>query len=492
MHLSIGRKLGLSFVAVLLLTLVSAYVGWQAVRSLGSVLDMAVNETLKSEQQVKQIRNGFREMKGMTGKAQFDYFIDRVVKQDRRLSDCAACHSPEPVADSRRRFEALAAPARNGIRPLRAAVRHPDGVKALDVIEKGIADWTRLYADYLDKVSQQDFDASHSLAMEHMAPLLEQIEQATAALEKVQCESLEQTAAIAQGGVGRSRWVTAVLFLCSLLAGAGALMGVRQTNRLLYRVSGELGDRAERVASYSAEVSDASRNLAHGASQQASSLEETAVTSDSVAVTAGENANRTRDVATLLSDVREHIDQTAGRLTSTMESVAAIDQFSGKIAKIIKTIDEIAFQTNLLALNAAVEAARAGNAGLGFAVVADEVRALAHRCSEAAKDTGQMIGESIRLAQEARKHIDSLAEGFSTVAARTGEVQGLVEDVRANSESQADAMQGVRTALGEIGGVTQQTATAASRSASVGSSLKRESEALQQSVESLKILIGAD
>ena len=103
------------------------------------------------------------------------------------------------------------------------------------------------------------------------------------------------------------------------------------------------------------------------------------------------NAENATQATRLVTDVAGQVTASNAALAEMVASMAAIKESSNKVAKIIKTIDEIAFQTNILALNAAVEAARAGEAGMGFAVVADEVRSLAQRSAQAAKDTASLI-----------------------------------------------------------------------------------------------------
>jgi len=113
-------------------------------------------------------------------------------------------------------------------------------------------------------------------------------------------------------------------------------------------------------------------------------------------------------------------------MMETTKAIQDVTAHTDKIKRIIKTINEIAFQTDILALNAAIEAARAGDSGKGFSVVAGEVRLLAKKVAEAAKETTDLIDNSMLLTDNCGNIVINTAHSLDTVVRRTDEITDMI------------------------------------------------------------------
>jgi methyl-accepting chemotaxis protein len=171
-------------------------------------------------------------------------------------------------------------------------------------------------------------------------------------------------------------------------------------------------------------------------------------------------------------------------------AMGAIKASSDDIAKIIKTIDEIAFQTNILALNAAVEAARAGEAGMGFAVVADEVRNLAQRSAVAAKETAVKIEGAISRSAQGVQISNKVAQTLNDIVTKARQVDELAAEVAGASREQTQGITQINVAVGQMDKVTQSNAASAEESAAAAQELNAQAVVMKKSVNDLLKLVG--
>ncbi len=295
----------------------------------------------------------------------------------------------------------------------------------------------------------------------------------------------------AQARIAAAMWRGAGVVLLLILV-AGAILHV-VTNRTVVRpvaqLVGQLVEGADQVSQVSSQVSCTAQSLSQGTTEQAASLEETSASMEEMSAMTKQNAANSLHAAEVMGVVDANVTETAHALDEMHASMAAIQESSQRVSKIIKTIDEIAFQTNILALNAAVEAARAGEAGMGFAVVADEVRGLAHRSAQAAKDTAALIEESSRTAVQGSARLERFTASLTKIAESVTSVRGMVDEVRHASEQQAQGIQQVSQAIGQMEKVTQMSAATAEESAAASEELSAQAEHTHALVESLHELV---
>jgi methyl-accepting chemotaxis protein len=257
------------------------------------------------------------------------------------------------------------------------------------------------------------------------------------------------------------------------------------------KVIARVTEGAEQNLSVARQVSSASQSLAAGASVQAASIQQTSSSLEEMAGVTQQNAQNARRANEYMQSVNQLVGNAAGVMANLTNSMNAVSKSSEDTHNIVKKIDEIAFQTNLLALNAAVEAARAGEAGSGFAVVADEVRNLAMRAAAAAKDTAQLIENTVRQIKDGSGLVSETHDAFDDVAESVAKAGGLVGEITAASEEQARGIEQVNRAVLEMDRVTQQNAALAEESAGASEELNSQAAQMTATIDELRALIGA-
>ena len=281
-----------------------------------------------------------------------------------------------------------------------------------------------------------------------------------------------------------------VLAGLTLLAGLLMIRNLSRTLQIIATISARVNQVSKQLTSAAEQVATASQSQASSASQQAASLEEATSTLEEIATMTKNNSENASSAEKLSTDAMDTTEKGTLAMGRMMEAILEIKSASDETARIIKTIDEIAFQTNLLALNAAVEAARAGDAGNGFAVVAEEVRNLAMRSADAAKNTNALIEGSQIKADAGVKVADEVREIISDNRAMITKVNNLMKEVAAANEEQSRGVNEITTSVSEMDQLTQTNAANSQETAAASQQLASQAELLDELIGELMTISG--
>lgn len=299
-----------------------------------------------------------------------------------------------------------------------------------------------------------------------------------------------RTADVSNVAAGLSQGVLSVAVGSVVLTMVLGYFIIRGVNRLLTQVATAIRHGSTEVAATAGQVSANSQALAQGSSEQAASLEETSASLEQMASMTRRNSDSAQQAKTLSNQTRASADTGAQRMDEMRRAMDEIKSSSDEVAKIVKTIDEIAFQTNLLALNAAVEAARAGEAGAGFAVVAEEVRALAQRSAAAAKETSGKIELAIRKSHQGVEISGGVATSLAEIVGNARKMDTLVTEIAQACQEQNQGITQVNGAVAQMDKVTQSNACNAEQTAAAAEQLNVQSSLLRNNVDELFRLVG--
>lgn len=246
---------------------------------------------------------------------------------------------------------------------------------------------------------------------------------------------------------------------------------INETLDKLSEIFEQIRSSADFISNTSQQIASGNNNLSQRVETQAASLEETASSMEQLTGTVKNNADNAQQANLVSSNARQLAEKGGTVVSSAVSAMAEINDSSNKIAEIIGVIDEIAFQTNLLALNASVEAARAGEQGRGFSVVATEVRNLAQRSAVAAKESKELIQNSVQKVRTGTEFVNETGSALQEIVQGVKKVGDIVSEIAAASMEQSQGILQVNQAVSEMDEITQQNAALAEQASAASMSM---------------------
>jgi len=275
----------------------------------------------------------------------------------------------------------------------------------------------------------------------------------------------------------------------------------------------ELTKSALGVSAGHEEISATVGEVARGASQQVSLLDDVSRLVHDIASAIEFNASRAREAFGFAAEANQkaHSGVDVSRLAiEKMRSVFERVELAGSMVfqleaktrhvhQITEIITSVASRTNLLSLNASIEAARAGEAGRGFAVVADEIRKLAESTARSTDEISKLIHEieadtrsvademrhSGKVIAEGRDDVNTIAVSLEQIRAAVGEAAARAEEIFQEADQQARDAERMVESMGRIGEVSRGNTESI---AEVATTARRQLDAVAEMVSSAKAL----
>nr|WP_297706633.1 methyl-accepting chemotaxis protein [uncultured Butyrivibrio sp.] len=240
----------------------------------------------------------------------------------------------------------------------------------------------------------------------------------------------------------------------------------------------EVKNSSQQVSQGAVNMSQGANDLAEGSTDQAAAVEELTASVNSITEQTKQLADVAEKSKSMATQVRDNAEMSARKMHLVTDAMTRITEASAEIEQVTNSIEAIAKQTSLLALNASIEAARAGETGKGFAVVADQIGKLADQSSEAAKNTHQLIADTMDEISNGNSVVAETTDALDAMQHSVEEITDMIVRTGDLAEQQAQSMEEIDKGIEMISNVVQNNSATAQESSAVSQELSEQSESL--------------